>query len=127
MIITLWLSLCDGTKSTGFLWSGDELWTRTVESGAVPLVGPGDDDGIVLWSSDEGPGGGPMWSARRRYMDVAGGWHVELSRMVLDPTDKVREAAMRYRPGEPVAYRAWETAVDGDPRDGLVRGGWKRY
>ncbi len=130
MIITLWLSLCDGTKAG---WPSDhELWIRNVETGALPVTHPHADD-IVLWPGEDGqPTEGPLWPVRRRFMIADGSWHVELCRMVLDPTDDVLDTIGQWgirdiMAGLPIGYRSWHTPTDDDPRIGLARGGWKQY
>lgn len=126
MIITLWLATVDGT-APGWMGASKDLWTRQLETGALPLVDGHDQ--IVLWPTDEeGPQGGPMWDAKRRYLDASGMWHVELTTMVLNPTDDVWASISRMaNQGPPWPYRSWNAESDGDPAAPLHAGGWRRY
>lgn len=127
MILTLWLSLLD--KPTGALVGGpDSLWVKQVETGALPTT----YDQVVLWPDrdDGGAIGGPMWAVRRRYMDADGGWHVELTRMAVDPQESARDYIMRNRATSlsvGPSWSVWWTERDGDPVPHLRLGGWKLY
>jgi hypothetical protein len=120
MILTLWLSLLD--RPTGAMPGGpDAVWTKQVETGAVPTV----HDYVYLWADD-----GPNWQVRRRYMDAAGGWHVELSRMAVDPSETARDYIMRTHTSSMTSgpsWSIWWTERDGDPVPHLREGGWKLY
>jgi len=128
MIITLWLTTIDGAAVGGWMGAYKDLWTKELDTGAVPLLDGHDQ--IVLWPTDEeGPQGGPMWDLKRRYVDASGHWHLELTAMVLNPTDEVRDAIVRMvaRGGPPWHYRSWDVGQDGDPDERLRAGGWRKY
>lgn len=119
MRLTLYLQVIDGSRRD-WIASNGELWTRMIETAAAPAPG---SDGIVLWSYEEAdPVDGPVWDASRRYMAADGSWHVDLVRMVVDPSEEaVNQLAVTSGPRR---ERAWHTSSDGDLAEGLRRGGW---
>lgn len=119
MIVTLWLQLLDGTAGMRALHNLGDLWTRTVETGALP----GRDDEVTLWPTDGDVHDGPKHATKRRYMGTDGSWHVELDRLVLDPTDDAL-AVMQRSPG---GFRAWWPSDGIDPRQQLRAAGWLPY
>ncbi len=127
MKLTMYISLADGSRLSWEAVNG-ELWERVVDTDHAPTPGV---DRVILWPAedpDDGPLGGPMWDAYERYMDAVGGWHLELARMVIDPSEKAQDSMMRAAAGgPPYRDRSWWTRNDGDPRGALRRGGWRPY
>lgn len=129
MLVTFWLSIVE--SETWDAWEGlsGELWVRRIRTGFLPTVGK---DQVVLWGTEEeGAQGGPLWDVKRRFMDAEGGWHVELTRIVVDPPARVSDAIMRRvaQPGHPRIYehRCWWAKVSGHPAGPLRAAGWRPY
>lgn len=122
MKVILWLNVVPNTAHDQ-LWSPGTLWVREVETGFVPDV----DDSVTLWP-DEAGDNDTTWNVKRRYMGWDGMWHVELCKMLLDPSDKVMKELQRDRTATRESIAAvWWTENGGDPAPDLERGGWRRY
>ena len=125
MNVVLWLTILSSGKG---LYDSGDLWTRNVHTGCVPQVGTGDS--VYLWIDDDGDTGGLCLAPRRRFMGGMGGWHVELARLFIDPSEKVRDAIIAEvvsgrRPGAP---EIWWTNDNGPfPISKLTSCGWVRY
>lgn len=126
MKLTQWLVIVDGTKAD--FGSNGKLYYREIETGFIPE--PGVDD-IVLWNSIDDDDGsewdGPMWHIKRRYMDNNGGWHIELTKMVIDPDDYWMNRMKNRTAISPIIYEtSWWANIDGDPIPNLERAGWRK-
>lgn len=121
--ITLWLQVVPPGPHQLTTSRGD-LWTKKITTAFLPDT---THDDIYLWPDPEGDAAsGPAWSAYRRYMDANGDWHVNLSRMVLDPDEPTRQQVLSFVLNPPTLWRPWYTGA-GDPGPNLERGGWRRY
>jgi hypothetical protein len=122
MKLIMWLNVVP-PDARDPLWSDGTLWTREVDTGCVPLV----DDEVALWPDHEDGADGPLWRVKRRYMGYYGVWHVELLKMLLDPSDATVEELGRdaRATGERMAA-VWHTEDGGDPVPELERGRWMR-
>ena len=120
MKVVFWLSIVPGRMG---LYSSGDLWRREVTTGQLPGTG----DGVYLWPDDEdGDIGGPRLEARRRYMAASGQWHVELTKIVVDPPERERETIMRESAGGRQDFMCWWTDSEGGPPDEqkLTAAGW---
>lgn len=64
------------------MYSSGDLWRRELAVGQVP----DERDMCYLWPDEDGETtGGPYLRAARRFLDSAGQWHVELSKVLQDP------------------------------------------
>jgi hypothetical protein len=106
--ILFWLSVLD--RSAGMYGSTGDLWRREITTGMVPAIG----DRIYCWPTDEdGDCGGLRLAARTRCMGASGQWHVELSRLHIDPTEQTVDAIRTLIVnGRPYDAEIW-SAVDG--------------
>lgn len=126
MILKMWLSVIDGSTST--YTSSGKLYYKDVETGFIPE--PGVDDIVLYKHKDEDDEyDGPLWHVRRRYMDNKGNWHIDLSRLVINPNEHWQEIFKnRLAMGRNYNYEtAWYTDRDEDPIPLLIRGGWVEY
>lgn len=114
MIITMWLQVRAGDLPAGVI--GD-LWYKKVKTGCVPVPGV---DQVTLWAYEEDPSDGPQWSIQQRSMDSEGNWIIQLGNMDVDPSGvSILAANDRSMP--------WQTISDGDPEEGLRKGGWRKH
>lgn len=127
MILTLWLPVHDGSGGQHPLDGNaphPQLWRTTRRTGCVPDR----SDKVILWPCEEenDPLDGPSWTVRDRYMDAAGGWHIDLTRAVLDPEPSMWQRAVAEMGSRNCwnELHLWETSVDGDLREKLREAGW---
>ena len=132
-VVTMWLSVIRPEhvqQDNLFLTSSGTLWVKRQRMAFLPVVARGFDDQVTLWpDDDEGdhdPLGGPQWGVRRRYWDSDGLAHLELTRMVVDPSERSQQMIMSELAQGIKDFSSWWTDVDGDPEPKLERGGWAR-
>jgi hypothetical protein len=128
MNVVLWLTIIQGDIDDAALLSSGTLWTKSIETGCVPVVGASDD--MYPWFDDEdGELGGPGLAPRRRFMGASGQWHVELAKVVIDPPELVRQQLMaEFAHGRGHEHTIWWTESDGPwPDEKLIASGWTRH
>ena len=126
MKLTMYIQVIDGSKESYI--NGGDLYTKTVETGFVPM--PGTDE-VVLWTTIEGgrEWDGPIWQVKNRHMGAEGQWSIELSKMILNP-GQVWQDLFRTRLAsgrQIITESSWYTDQDGDPIPMLLNGGWTKY
>lgn len=129
MNFIMWLSVIDGSDENRGLFGPNKLFYKPQKSFFIPT--PEVDD-VILWSGEDDDGTqteGPLWSVKRRYMGHGGLWHIELSKMVLNPNEFwVNAIRNRLASGKAIIHeRSWYPESDGDPYPNLIRGGWREY
>lgn len=126
MKLEMFLQVIDGSKGN-FTTNGD-LYTKTVETGFVPL--PGTDE-VALWKTieDGKEWDGPIWHVKRRYMGAEGQWSIELAKMILNPNQMWQDSfKARLASGRQIITEtSWYTQFDDDPIPKLLEGGWVKY
>lgn len=111
-VVHMWLSVYEKRCPMGV----DALWTRDL----VTYFPPRDGDQIHLSVSEEDDSDDVAWHIFKHYWSWDGGYHVELTKMVVDPEDTSW--------GSPFYAASWWTSTEGGrPEPMLRRGGWKLY
>lgn len=132
-VVTMWLSVIRPEhiqQDNLYLTTSGTLWVKRQQMAFLPVAARGFDDQVVLWPDDDGdepdPGGGPLWGVRRRYWDSNGLANLELTRMVLDPSENSQQKIVQELGRDMPTYSSWWTETDGDPEPKLERGGWAK-
>lgn len=111
------LSLCVYEKTCPM---GDyTLWVRDTDWDHLP--GYLDEDMVHIIVDEDGESS-VAWSLRRRFWDLDGVVHLELTHLVVDPNEAMQQTIRTER--APYYLSFWYTESDGRPEPGLRRAGW---
>lgn len=98
------------------------LWVREVDWDHLP--GYLDEDMVHIMVDEDGEAS-VAWSLKRRFWDLSGLVHLELTHIVVDPSESAEQGIRVERP--PYYMSSWHTEVDGRPEPGLRRAGWATW
>lgn len=115
MKLTLWVSVSRNTRNVHTDHSA--LFYKKLETDYVPLNG----DRVILFPYEDNPTDGPIWQTKSRYMDANGDWAVELTKIVINPTEDVLAQIDRSYTS---AHPWWSKDVDKPIEDILTDNGW---
>lgn len=115
--VVQWLSVYRSTRPSD---GPDSIWWRPVAMG----FWPNPDDKIMLWMDERQEPGparplteGPLWTIKNGWFDAAGGGHLTLTAMQVNPGE----------PGVPYGRMGWHTEQAGEPEARLEAAGWRRW
>lgn len=126
--IVMWLGVSHNSKTWG---DNGTLYTKTLDTIHVPV--PGEDE-VSIYFDIENDEDGMLSSVKRRWMDHKGTWHVELTRIHINPSEGMCEAIgqhsrTRLQYGNSIISDRclWETEDPESLERKMLGDGWVEY